>query len=306
MQKPFPVTQVSDLSRWDRLRFAWRDYRYGDQQDVFSSVPPGHFYSPVPSLLDVQQRSEEIFSVPRDLPGIDLRAAAQLELARELAPLVQALPFAPDEVPGLRYWLSNPYFYTADGAIYAALLQLWRPSRIVEVGSGFSTAVLLDMVDLHGDVRPRITCIDPYPQRLRGLLRPSDDVEILECGVQDVNPALFTGLTAGDLLFIDSTHVSKVGSDVNYLFLEVLSRLPAGVHIHVHDVFYPFEYPREMVLGGMAWNEAYLLRGFLTHNARVRIDWWNSYLSTAHREEVQALMPSWEPQGCSSLWLTTT
>jgi hypothetical protein len=116
---------------------------------------------------------------------------------------------------------------------------------------------------------------------------------------------VFAELEAGDVLFIDSTHVSKVGSDVNFLFLDVLPRLPPGVHVHVHDVFYPFEYPREWVLGGSGWNEAYLLRGLLTHNPRLRIELWNSFLASGHRTELEALMPRWVPDGCSSLWLVT-
>ncbi len=105
------------------------------------------------------------------------------------------------------------------------------------------------------------------------------------------------------MLFIDSTHVSKVGSDVNFLFFEVLPRLRPGVHVHVHDIAYPFEYPREWVLEGRAWNEAYLLRAFLTGNPHWQIDLWPSVLQLRHPEVMAATLHARTPVDGGSLWL---
>jgi hypothetical protein len=109
----------------------------------------------------------------------------------------------------------------------------------------------------------------------------------------------------GDILFVDSTHVGKIGSDVLFLVHQVLPSLPAGVHVHVHDIFYPFEYPPEWLYEGRAWNEAYLLRAYLTFNETIRINWFSSYLALFHRAEVEASLPTWGVNTGGSLWLET-
>ncbi|HVT66068.1 MAG TPA: class I SAM-dependent methyltransferase [Mycobacteriales bacterium] len=263
-------------------------------------MPPGHYHSPVPALDEVP---EDLFG-PRedDMPGIDFRVDEQLKLASELAPYAAEIPFRDEAVDGLRYRLSNPFFYKTDGLVYYCLLRHWKPKRIVEVGSGWSTALALDTADRFSDVSPVLTAIDPNPERLRSLVRPGDRLEIVEAPVQTVDEKVFSQLEAGDILFIDSSHVTKIGSDVNRLFLEIVPRLPVGVRIHVHDMFYP-EYPRQFVHGGMHWNEAYLVRALLTHSSRFRIVWWNAYLAATQLDEVAGRLPGWGNSPSSSLWL---
>jgi hypothetical protein len=304
MLRPFPAGQVGEVRAVDRLRMAWRDLRFGSRHRVFNAVPPGHYHSPVPALDDVERRAADLYAPRPELPGVELRASAQLELAAELA----TYPPDPEVVGGdagaTRYRTDNPYFHHADGLVYHLLLRHWRPRRIVEVGSGFSTALLLDTAERHLAHRPAITAIEPNPQRLRSLLRAHDEVDVIASDVQDVGVELFASLRAGDVLFVDSSHVAKTGSDVNRLFLEIVPALPVGVFVHVHDMFYP-DYPPAFVFGGMAWNEAYLVRALLVGNSRLRIRWWNSYLAACHSDEVTRLLPAWGSVGCSSLWLET-
>jgi hypothetical protein len=300
--RPFPVGQIDEMTWRDRLSHAWRDLRFARKHGVLNVMPPGHYHSPVPALDEVP---EELFTArEHDIPGIDLRVPAQLALAATLAPYAAEIPFRRETVEGLRYRLSNPFFYESDGLIYYSLLRYWKPQRIVEVGSGFSTALALDTADLYEDVSPLITAIDPNPGRLRSLVRPGDRLEIVEERVQTVDASVFEQLEAGDILFIDSSHVTKIGSDVNRLFLEIVPRLPTGVRVHVHDIFYP-EYPRQFVHGGMHWNEAYLVRALLTGSNTLRMIWWNAYLQAAHHEEVAKLLPGWGQPACSSLWIET-
>jgi hypothetical protein len=110
-------------------------------------------------------------------------------------------------------------------------------------------------------------------------------------------------LRSGDVLFVDSSHVAKIGSDVNSLFFDVLPNLAPGVVVHVHDIHYPFEYPKDWVFEGRAWNEAYLLRAFLTMNTDYEILLFNSYLSCFHIDEVAQLMPGWRINPGGSIWL---
>jgi hypothetical protein len=107
------------------------------------------------------------------------------------------------------------------------------------------------------------------------------------------------------VLFIDSSHVAKIGSDVNLLFLEVIPRLRPGVQLQVHDIIWPFEYARKWVYQGRAWNEAYLLRALLVGNPRLRITLWSSYLAAWHRDRVGAVLPLWLRDSGTSMWLET-
>lgn len=266
--------------------------------------PPGHFYSPVPDLDAVRAREAEIWAVPAGVPGIDARAEAQLALLPAFAEFYAEQPWSDDPVGELRYGFANGYFSYGDGLVLYAMLRHLKPRRIVEVGSGWSSALMLDVADRFLGDDLRLTFIEPYPERLHGLLRPADHrrAEILEMPLHDVDAAVFTALEPGDVLFVDSTHVSKIGSDVNQLVHEVLPILPPGVHVHVHDIFWPFEYPQDWVYRGRAWSEAYLLRAYLTHNPRARITWFNHFLAMFHSEEVAAGMPLWRKNSGGSLW----
>jgi predicted O-methyltransferase YrrM len=226
-----------------------------------------------------------------DLPGIDTNATEQLELARQLAAVQPT--FTP------RRWNesdSNAMFGEIDARVLFAVIALLQPPRIVEVGSGYSTAVMLDAADAMSSA-PAITCIEPYPERLQSLLRPEDSVELLAEPVQDVPPETFTSLAAGDLLFIDSTHVAKPGSDVLWIYLDVLPRLPAGVIVHIHDIFWPFSYRQEWLDQGRDWTEAYFLRALLTDSPSWEILLFNDWLWTQHPDVAETIAPATDRPG---------
>jgi len=179
---------------------------------------------------------------------------------------------------------------------------------VIEVGSGYSSAMLLDTADGWldpGGSRVQIRFIEPYPQLLHDLLRPGDEERtVIDARpVQDVPLDVFDTLDAGDLLFIDSTHVAKAGSDVNHLFFEVLPRLASGVWIHLHDIFMPFEYPRGWVLEGRAWQEAYLLRAFLMYNDAYRVRWFQSFMWSRHPDLVADAIPGVANNLGGNIWL---
>lgn len=267
-------------------------------------VPPGHFYSPFPDLADYERRAPALRDPDRPLAGVDLREADQLALVDELAGLVADAPFPEHEGEGRwRYWYDNPAYSYGDGVVLHGMLRRLRPSRVVEVGSGYSSALLLDTVDgwLPGT---EVTFVEPFPALLESLLRPEDEgrVTVHRAPVQDVDPAVFAALGPGDLLFVDSTHVSRAGSDVNHLVFEVFPRLAPGVWVHVHDVFFPFEYPPDWVRQGRAWHEAYLLRAFLAFNPAFEIRWFQDMLWQRHREAV-AKLPWVAHNPGANLWL---
>ena len=269
--------------------------------------PPGHFHSPVPDLDEVRAHEAQIFDAPAELVGIDLRTDAQLALVERLRRFVADQPFQAEPKDGLRYHFDNDYFGWGDGLVLFCMLRHLRPARVVEVGSGFSSALMLDTAERFLRPAPELVFIEPHPDRFQGLLRDDDRdrVTLLSQQVQDVDRAVFDRLEPGDVLFIDSSHVTKVGSDVNLLLLEVVPRLRPGVHVHVHDIIWPFEYDRQWAYQGRAWNEAYLLRALLTGNPRLRITFWSSQLAACHRERVGAALPLWLRDSGTSMWLET-
>jgi hypothetical protein len=163
----------------------------------------------------------------------------------------------------------------------------------------------LDTNDLWLDGEVKCTFVEPYPQLLNSLLKQgdADRITVLPDRVQDVDPKVFAQLESGDILFIDSTHVGKTGSDVNYLFFEVLPSIAAGVFIHIHDIFYPFEYPRNWVEQGIAWNEQYMLRTFLQNNNEYEIVLFNTFLTHFHADFFAKKMPLCLENPGGSIWL---
>ncbi len=269
-------------------------------------APPGHFYSPLPSDEELRRDASRLFGPPSPtVPGIDLNEAGQLALLEQIKRYYPDLPFSAKKNPNLRYFYDNPAYSYSDAICLYGMIRHARPRRIVEVGSGHSSCVMLDTTDLHLDGRVDCTFIEPYPDKLLALIKPEDlsRVTIIRKRVQDVSPEPFLALARGDILFIDSSHVAKIGSDVNYLLGEMLPRLRPGVFVHVHDIFYPFEYPEAWIAEGRAWNEAYALRAFLAFNETFEIVLFNTYLERFHREIFERDMPLCLRDEGGSIWL---
>lgn len=269
-------------------------------------VPPGHFYSPITDPRELEADAARIFD--RDTPpaGVDLQEAEQLHYAERMAEHYDSLEFGAEARPGLRYHYDNPAFSYGDGIALACTLLIHRPANLVEVGSGYSSAATLDIVERRLEWATRCLFIDPYTDRLDALLRPEDRerVEIVQARVQDVELSVYDRLSTGDVLFIDSTHVVKTGSDVAHHLTRVLPRLRPGVLVHFHDVFYPFEYPEEWaIVENRSWNELHCLHAFLYANQDWEIIFFNDFMARAHREPLGRMMPLFLANPGGSLWL---
>ncbi len=267
---------------------------------------PGHYYSPYPDLGDIARRADHIWKPLAVAPGIDLREAEQWSLLEALGELARSLPFAdPSSSAASRYRSDNRPYVVGDAMVLGAMLRHLAPRRYVEVGSGWSTAVALDVRDRFLD-HTEIVCIDPYPSRLLEVLAGEvpPAFSLRREAVQDTAFEVFEQLGAGDVLFIDSTHVVRAGSDVNHLVFEVLPRLAPGVAVHVHDVFDGFEYPRKWVEERRAWSEAYLLRAFLQFNEDFAVTLFTSWLHGRDRDRYLAALPAADPNPGAQLWLT--
>lgn len=269
--------------------------------------PPGHFYSPIPDLDEIARDEARIFAPPAPtIPGIDIDAAGQLQLLAQLQPHYAGHPFGDEPRPGVRYAFNNPNYSYGEALVLYTMLCHLRPKRVIEVGSGYSSCVILDANERAFAGQIACTFIEPYPDLLKSLLKPGDEgrISIVADRIQTVDPALIAGLEPNDVLFIDSSHVAKTGSDVNYIFFELLPRLRAGVFVHFHDIGYPFEYPKSWVYQGRAWNEAYLLRAFLSYNAAFRIELYNAFIGHFHAEALERSLPLAIKNPGTSIWLS--
>lgn len=269
-------------------------------------VPNGHFYSPIPSQDEIRRDSARIFAgMPTQIPGVDLNTDAQLKLLNELSQYYEDLPFSSERQNGLRYFYENTAYSYSDAIFLNGMLRHARPKRVIEVGSGYSSCMLLDTNERWFENSIKCTFIEPYPDLLFSLLKDGDRdrIKVHAARLQDVELSVFEKLEANDILFIDSTHVSKIGSDVNYAFFNVLPALRSGVYIHIHDVFYPFEYPKQWIDERRAWNEIYILRAFLQGNRDFEIVAFNTYLEEFHRGFFEANMPLCLKNPGGSIWL---
>jgi hypothetical protein len=270
--------------------------------------PAGHYYSPIPRHEEIVVHLESTKPDKIELPAINLNRQNQSELLTVFQAFYDDLPFPEKKNQECRYYYDQIWFCYADAIFLYSFLRHMNPQRIIEVGSSFSSAVILDTVEKFFLQQPEITFIEPYPDRLRGLLKSHDEgaTRIIERKVQEVPMDTFSSLRVGDLLFIDSTHVIKCGSDVQFLMFEVLPHLPPGVFVHFHDVFYPFEYPAAWLLKGIYWNEDYFLRAFLSYNSEWEIYFFNTYVATVFKDFLREKMPLCLKNTGGSLYIRRT
>lgn len=291
---------------------SWVGPRISNARFLFGAplaYPPGHFYSPVcePAELLARYRDPDARPVPPNLPGIDLAQSEQVALWESWAEFLAEARTDFCGSPSARYRRDSRTFGIGDAIIYQCMLRYLRPNRLIEIGCGSSSALALDTIDRYlADRRPRCLFVDPYPKDLLSVLRPADRgaVEILPVCVQEVALERFAELDRNDILFIDSTHVLKTGSDVMFELFEILPLLRPGVVVHFHDMFYPFEYPREWAIKrNYSWNELYAIRAYLMDNVNWRVMFFNDYFARVERARVAAVAPDVLENPGGGLWL---
>jgi hypothetical protein len=264
-------------------------------------VTPVHFYQPIP---DTQTLPETLWNRSSKLVGVDMNDSVQLDLLRNCFPKFreeyEQFPTKPTGQPS-RFYLSNGLFDGTDALVAYCMVRHFQPRLIIEIGGGFSSLILGEAAAKNNS--SPLICVEPFPQEFlkRGFLGLHS---LIEKRVEDVELEFFSQLGSGDILFIDSSHTVKIGGDVNYLFLEVLPRLNPGVIVHVHDIFFPFDYRRDWVLDELRfWTEQYLLQTFLSFNSEFEVLISNSYLSHYYSEDLKAAFPRLTSWGGGSFWM---
>lgn len=286
-----PVAQVKHRVRGVAERGLARAARAAGYELVTTD-----FYSPLP---DIERLPRSGWDRPRPPVGVDLRVeAARAFLADELGPYLREFRPPLDRPSTGGFYVRNGSYESVDAESLYAIVRLVRPSRLIELGSGASSHVIAaaaaaGAADGH---RFEHVIVDPHPFTASPLgavagavLRPErvEDVDVEE---------LTAELTAGDVLFVDTTHTVKTGGDVTRIVLELFPRLAPGVWVHLHDVFLPYEYPREWVVEDRrAWAEQYLLQAFLAFNETFEVMLPAHAVTRAAPDLITELVPSYAP-----------
>lgn len=269
--------------------------------------PNGHYYSPVHSLEDLDQyeevvkRSREKFA--KSIPGFSEKK--MLQEFNKLKKFFSEFDYPVKEDNKSRFYIQNCSYPITDALVLFSMIRHYTPKRIIEIGSGFTSGLMMDVNERFFDNKIDITFIEPYPELLRSRMSKEDRkrYEIIPKKVQDVPLKVFRKLKAGDILFIDSTHVSKFNSDVNYELFDILPIINSGVIIHFHDVFDGFEYPLIWLKDGWAWNEDYMLRAFLNGNTNYKVLIMNDLLCKRYKELLLESFCNYQNNNGGSLWI---
>lgn len=261
-------------------------------------VTPNHFYEPLP---DTRSLDESLWAKPSALTGLQMNEDAYHGLIEKFSSMYRAeyetFPKVKTAVPHA-YYRNNVSFGSVDSELLYCMIRHLKPRRMIEIGSGFSTFLAAQAIQKNAEeangYRCELTAVEPYPNPVLrkgfpGLTR------LVQKRVQDVPLSEFERLEENDILFIDSSHVLKIGSDVQYLYLEVLPRLKKGVLVHAHDIFLPSEYPKEWVLRQhIFWTEQYLLQAFMAFNDSFEVMLPASYVHMRHPEWLESAFSSYD------------
>jgi predicted O-methyltransferase YrrM len=256
-------------------------------------LTPRHYYVPLSSWSELRKNEDE-WNRPLDLSSINI------SLEDEIATLNTWTSGRQDEIAG------NPVYNAAvasraglgygyiEAQVLHCAIRALAPARIIEVGSGVSTQCMLAAASANekdGRTGSRITCVEPYPST--GLLKAP--VTLIQQRVEQVALDVFDELKAGDLLFIDSSHAVRPCGDVTRLYLEVLPRLAPGVHVHIHDIYLPYGFQRDLTTY-MQWMETAMLIAVLSHSPRYKVSLSLSHLHYAAPDALQKALPEYQPE----------
>ncbi|MEY8410227.1 class I SAM-dependent methyltransferase [Lachnospiraceae bacterium 62-26] len=292
-------TRVFCTARW-----MWENKYYKpdilEQSDYKNAVPFNHYESPYPDIVEIHRKEDKLFNCDKEVLDINFNINRQLELVDKMKQI--DLPGWKEEktpMMNYRYYYGNEWFEKGSADALYYMIRILKPHKIIEVGSGYSTAVMLDVNENYFNNEIQITSIEPDPARLKSLLKQTDNIDIIEKKLQDISENFFEKLEENDILFIDSSHISKIDSDVNHLFFDILPLLSKGVYVHLHDVMYPFTYPKEWIYEGRAYNEMYMLRAFLMNNEAYSVQFFGDMLSKKYARSLGKVI------GCGegSFWM---
>jgi hypothetical protein len=265
-------------------------------------ITPNHFYYPIP---DTRTLKDDLWQKQSELDGIDINEKGQIDLLSMLSSKFKREyeSFPKYKTPiSYQFYLNNSAFGPVDAEILYCMIRNFKPKKIFEIGSGNSTYLAAQATIKNKEEDDReceLIAYEPFPN---GTLKAGFPglSKLIPTKIQDIPLFEFDELKENDILFIDSSHVLKIGSDVQYEYLNILPKLNKGVIVHIHDIFLPAEYPREWILNEYRfWNEQYLLQAFLINNNAFDVLWAGSYMHLKHPDELEKAFSSYNK---SSVW----
>jgi hypothetical protein len=287
------VRRVITSGRQSELFAAWEKHEV--------HVTPVQLCDPIPDLRTLRP---ELWEKESDVAGIDLNVANQLDLLSKIFPQFQTefeqIPRAATNNPQ-EFHFNNGQFDGTDALVFFCMIRHFRPQLIMQTGNEFALRLAAQVAAKNGT--GRVICLESEPSEL--LQKPLPRMcQLITQPLQETPWTQFDELAANDILFIDSSHVSKIGSDVNYLFLEVLPRLRPGVIVHVNGIYLPWEYPKRWIDQNLwFWNEQYLLQAFLQFNSDYEVLLANNYLGQKYNALMRTVFPQSPWWGGSSFWM---
>lgn len=278
-------------------------------QKVGVNLTPNSYISPIPNLPDLDD--EKVWVNPSELIGIEMNDSSMIDLLSYFKKFKIEYDKFPKTKTSIehQYYLNNNAFVAVDAEIYYSMIRYFKPNKIVEIGSGFSTYLAAQAVLKNKEeygIECELIAIEPYPNEILRKGFPGLSKLIIS-RLEDVDMSIFNELHDNDILFIDSSHALKIGGDVQYEYLEILPRLNRGVIVHIHDIFLPLEYPKEWILNEFVfWNEQYILQAFLAFNESFEIIWGSSYMHLNYSYLLKNSFESYNSQkdiGPGSFWI---
>lgn len=254
-----------------------------------------HYYSPIPDHMWLRSH-KELWTGAVDIQGVAWDLDRQMEWLSQICKPYYA------EVRGLGFYEKatstgwGPGYGPIESQVLHCAVRSLAPPRILEIGSGVSTACMLEAArknEQENKSATQITCVEPYP---KAAFKSLAGVQHIQEICQAVPKSVFTQLRAGDLLFIDSSHAVRTGSDVLRIYLEIIPILPPGVVIQIHDINLPYVYPRSALASSSGWQETAFLAALMTHNDRLSVLASLSALHYQRTEELKALFSDYRPQ----------
>ena len=285
----YPIVFVRLFSLWERMGF---------------HITPNHFYQPIP---DTRTLKDELWLRQSELVGVNMDEQKQIQLLNQFLRFKDEYDtFPKNKTPKpYQYYLNNPNFGGVDAKILYCMIRHFQPKKIIEIGSGYSTCLsaraILKNEEEDGN-KAELIVIDPYPNEVLRSGFPELS-KLISTKVEEIDLSVFKELEENDILFIDSSHVLKIGNDVQCEYLEILPRLDKGVIVHIHDIFLPCEYPKKWILEmHRFWNEQYILQAFLAFNSAFEVLWAGAYMHLRHHDKLEEVFGSYNRK-TASFWI---
>lgn len=248
-------------------------------------ILPDHYYVPVSNILELNK--DRSWQKKSNLVGIQINLEQQIANIRKIV-----LPFKEEYKKGDLYnkaikLNAGPGYGVIEAQALYGVVKYYSPKKIIEIGSGVSTYIMLNAG------AKNLICIEPYPSNF---LKNNTNLNLIKKKLQHCDEKVFEDLSYGDFLFIDSTHALKIGSDVSKIYLDIIPKLKPGVIIHIHDIFFPYNFQRDANNTMFQWLETQMLQALLVNNSKIEILFCMSHLHYEHPNELKKIFPMYEPQ----------